>query len=109
MFLWSVLAHPLPVTDQRNGHPEEVLHYKPYEKEIDMTGIEYPVKLCDIDEFETHNSDISISIFVMSNDDHNISPIHITNNVREKHIKWGLLTRENIEAYYFLINDFYHL
>ena len=104
-FLWSVLAHLYPVKDQRNGNPERVSHYTPYEKEIDMTGIEYTVKLCDIDKFETQNPDISISVFVMSNDNHNISPVRITSNMREKHIKLGLLTGENGEAHYFLIRD----
>ena len=70
-----------------------------------MTGIKYPVKLCGIDKFETQSPDTSISIFVLSNDDHNISPIRITNNVREKHIKLGLLTGENGEAHYFLTKD----
>ena len=100
-----MLAHLYPVKDQKHGHPEQVSHYTPYENEIDMTGIEYPVKLCDIDKFEAQNPDISISVFVMSNDNLNISPIRRTNNVREKHIKLGLLTGENGEAHYFLIKD----
>ena len=104
-YLWSVLAHLYPVKDQKHGNPEQVSHYTPYENELDMTGIEYPLKLCDIDKFEAQNPDISISVFVTSNDNLDISPISTTNNVREKHIKLGLLTRENGEAHYFLIKD----
>ena len=63
------------------------------------------MKLCDIDKFKSQNPNISISVFVMSNDKHNISPIGIANKMREKNIKLGLLTGENVEAHYFLIRD----
>ena len=63
------------------------------------------MKLCDIDKFKSQNPKISISVFVMSNDKHNISPIGIANKMREKNIKLGLLTGENVEAHYFLIRD----
>ena len=109
MFLWSVLAHLHPIADQRKGNPDHVAHYKPYENELDMNNINYPVKLCDIDKFETQNPGISVSVFVLSGDNYNLSPIRIANKVCEKHIQLGLITGENGEAHYFLIKDLSHL
>ena len=57
-FLWSILA-ALHSTDI---HPERVSHYEPYENELNMMGIEYPVSLSKIEKFERQN-DISINIF----------------------------------------------
>ena len=108
-FLWSVLAHLHPIADQRKGNPDHVAHYKPYENELDMNNINYPVKLCDIDKFETQNPGISVSVFVLSGDNYNLSPIRIANKVCEKHIQLGLITGENGEAHYFLIKDLSHL
>ena len=39
-FLWCVIAHFHPTSN----HSTQTTYYKQYEKEINMTGIEYPVK-----------------------------------------------------------------
>jgi len=59
-FLWCVLAgiHPLQQVD----HPERVSKYRRYENELIMDGIEYPVKIRDIDRFERLNGNISVSV-----------------------------------------------
>ena len=54
-FLWSVLAalHPSP------HHLERIAHYKPHEKEFNMTGIEFPVPISKIEK----QNKISMNVF----------------------------------------------
>ena len=101
-FLWCVLAqlHPMQHTLAKY-----VSKYRHYENEVNMQGIEYPVKLRDIDQFERQYPDISVSVFVLSNDDFNISPIRITDTIRKTHIRLGLITGENGERLYILIKN----
>ena len=77
-FLWCVLAHLHPV---QHKHADRVSKYRQYENEVNMQDIEYPVKLRDIDQFENQNPDISVSVFGLSNDDFNLSPIRITDAI----------------------------
>ncbi|KAK3711743.1 hypothetical protein QZH41_018479, partial [Actinostola sp. cb2023] len=60
-FLWSVLAakHPIHWRDQ----PHRVNHYKPYESELNMAGIDFPVKIDQVKRFERQNPTISVSVF----------------------------------------------
>ena len=46
-FIWCILAalHSLKI------HPEKASHYKKYEKELNLEGIEFPVKLNQIENF----------------------------------------------------------
>ena len=48
-FLWYILAalHPVP----KDEHPYRVGKYLPYEDELNMDGIEYPVSFRDIPKF----------------------------------------------------------
>ena len=45
-FLWSVLAALHPVN--RKDHPHRVQHYKCYEHQLNVSGIEFPMKVKDI-------------------------------------------------------------
>ena len=59
-FLWSVLRALNP--GGRNGERiDKILKYK--EDTLNMEGINYPVRLQDINKFETLNSNISITVF----------------------------------------------
>ena len=49
-FLWSVLAALHPVN--RKGHPHRLRHYKGYEQELNVSGIEFPMKVKNISKFE---------------------------------------------------------
>ena len=60
-FLWSVLAALHPVN--RNDHPYQVRHYKCYEQELNVSGIEFPMKVRDIPKFERQKATLSINIF----------------------------------------------
>ena len=74
-FLWCVLAHIHKI----ETHPERVSKYKPFENEINMQGIYYPVKIKDIDKFENQNENISINVFSLVNNDlKTIYPLRIS-------------------------------
>ena len=45
-----MLAHLHPIADQRGRNPKYVCYYELFEKEINIDGIEYPVKLADINQ-----------------------------------------------------------
>ena len=48
-------------------------HYEPCEREIDINSIDYFVKLSDIDQCQAKIRSISISVFLLSNNIHNVS------------------------------------
>lgn len=58
-FRWSVLAALHPVDSKEN--PNRKSKYVEFKDELDFTGIEFPVKLDDIEKFEKLN-DISINV-----------------------------------------------
>ncbi|KAK3738643.1 hypothetical protein QZH41_001793, partial [Actinostola sp. cb2023] len=58
-FLWSVLAAKHPI----HSNPHRVNQYKPYESELNMAGIDYPVKIDQVKKFERQNPTISVSVF----------------------------------------------
>ena len=70
-----------------------------------MDGIKYPVKLANINKFETQNPCNSESVFVLANNNYNLAPLSIANKRCENHIKLGLLTGKNGETHYFLIKN----
>ena len=69
-FMWSVLAHLHPSVD----HPCRVNQYRQYEHELNLSGIEIPVKLGQIPKFERQNN---ISICVYGYEDE-VYPLYIT-------------------------------
>ena len=58
-FVWAVLSalHPQPRDTER------LSKYKPFEKELVIEGLEFPMKVCDIKKFEKINGTISINVF----------------------------------------------
>ena len=53
-FLWSILASLHPVQSRNNQF--RVLKYREYERELNMSGIKYPVDKKDIGKFKHQNS-----------------------------------------------------
>ena len=94
-FVWSVLAglHDEPC------HPERVSHYEKREKDLNLNGIEFPVKLSDISKFERQN-DVSVNCYILKKmckgkdvDKiyHEVSPVHNTRFRDEKNKHVNLL------------------
>ena len=73
-FLYCILASLYP---QQDSQPENPQLYEPYEHELVMDGIQYPVTLTDISKFEKKNDNISINVFGF--DDGSIIPLRVTN------------------------------
>ena len=57
-FLWSVLAHLY----EANHNKQRIEHYIPYETDLNVNGIAYPVTVKDLSKFEKQN-DISVNVF----------------------------------------------
>ena len=98
-FLYCVLAslHPAALD------PENVEHYRPYEHEVNMSGIIYPVTLSQISKVENQNEEISINVFTY--EDKTIVPLRITkhrNRLHHVNVLW-LSNEEN--SHYCLITD----
>ncbi|XP_033762615.1 uncharacterized protein LOC117344073 [Pecten maximus] len=95
-FLWSVLAALHPV--RQDQHLLD--HYRPYQDELNMTGITYPVTVQQIDKFEDQNN-MSINVFGF---DKNIYPLRISKSNDKFHVDLLLLT-EGKKTHYCLIRD----
>lgn len=59
-FEWAVLSALYPAS----SNPSRLSHYKKYENKLNFTGIDFPVKLNQIDKFEKLNPNISINIYM---------------------------------------------
>ena len=60
-FKWSILAALHPV----QHHPERVSHYKPFQDDLNFTGIDFPVEVDQIDRFEKLNPRISVTVLAI--------------------------------------------
>ena len=78
-FIWSILAKIYP--PQQSNHTTRVSNYTPYEDQLNMNGIEYPVKIQDISKFEKQNPQIAINVFALekSDDPNTLYPLYRTN------------------------------
>ena len=70
-FMWSVLAalHPVPY----RSNPERIHHYQPYVNELNLDGIECPVKISKIAKFNKQNK-IAINVFGFEEGDYSFGP-----------------------------------
>ncbi|KAK3731226.1 hypothetical protein QZH41_004694 [Actinostola sp. cb2023] len=103
-FLWSVLAAKHPV--DRRDQPHRVNHYLPYESELNMTGMEYPVKVSQLKKFERQNPTISVNVLGYEQDE--LFPLYITKEKQVGHVNL-LLYSQNDKRHYCLIRDFSRL
>ena len=100
-FTWSILAKFYPVND----HKERVTKYAPYEHLLNMSDIDYPVRIKDISKVEKQNN-ININVFALDNqkDKQSIYPVYVS-NVQSENIVDLLYIEENENTHYCLIKD----
>ena len=99
-FVWSVLAALQPV--HRKDHPENGYHYKKYVNELNLDGIEFPMKVSQIAKFERQNTAISVNVFGYEQKE--LFPVYITKEKKENHV--NLLPIANNETrHYCLIRN----
>ena len=99
-FLWSVLAALHPVNRKKN--PNLLHHYKGYEQELNVSGIEFPMKVKDIAKFEKQNPTISINLF--GYEEKELFPVYIADQKKEEHVNL-LLISNNDTTHYCLIRN----
>ena len=73
-FLWAILSALHPQSNNSN----RLAKYKPYEGEVDMTGVKWPVTVDDVALVEKNNPRLVISAFEWTADD-KIRPFSIPN------------------------------
>lgn len=77
--------------------------YKPFEQDVDMKNIEFPLTLHSFDKFENQNQSISVKVFGYENNE--ILPLRITKNVERLHHVNILLLKQGNLSHYCLIKD----
>ena len=82
-FLWSILASLHPV--KCRNHLDRVSKYQEYVRDLNMSGIQYPVDIKDIGKFEYQNN-ISVNVYVY--EDKKIFPLRITTMTTASHHKF---------------------
>ena len=96
-FLWSILASLHPV--QNGNNLARVSKYQEYERELNMSGIQYPV---DIGKFE-HQNNISVNVY--GYEDKKIFPLRITTvNIARHHVNLLSITVGKT-SHYVLVKD----
>ena len=96
-FIYSVLAKLHPFKE----NPNRPTHYQPYEQELNMNGIEMPMKLSQVSKFEKQNN---ISINVFGFEEKVIYPLHITTFRFPSHVTLLLLSQGD-KQHFCLIKD----
>ena len=94
-FIWAVLSalHP----QQQNA--ERVTKYQPFKKELNVDGLEFPMKVCDVKKFEKINDTMSINVFAYD-EKSGIYPVYVTAaRNRLHHVNLLLLTEESMSHY----------
>ena len=97
-FLWACLAALHPIIH----YPEHVSNYLQYEHELDVSGITYPVKISNVNQFEKQNN---ISINVFGCEDKSIFPMYITKIREATHHINLLFLQHGKKTHYCLIKD----
>lgn len=102
-FLWSILSALHPKTK----NAERVTSYNEWEHEFDkeLEGINFPVKLTDINKFEKRTN-MSINVYFYEN--YNIAPLQVTKDEKEKHIDL-LYLKESGKDHYCWIKNLWRL
>ena len=89
-FLWCVLRYLHP----KQWHEERVADLREYENDLNFKGIEFPVKVKDIQKFENQNSDLpGINVFSV-NDNNKIYPLRINQKDCQKTIDLFLFSKD---------------
>ena len=104
-FAYAVLSAIYPAN--RNNNPNDVRHYKKHLEELNMDGINYPVKIEDIKKFEKQNPAYGINVFILENEN-TIVPRLICKDTKRTIINLLLITKDTMRHYVW-IKDFSRL
>lgn len=96
-FLYSILAKLYPA----RHNPSRVSNYIQYADKLNMKGIQYPVKLSQIEKFENQNQ---VSVNVFGYEDREIFPMRITKKKKISHVDLLFLKNKD-QVHYCLIKN----
>lgn len=104
-FLWSLLAGLYPVSKD----PQRISKYKEHEFKFNnaLKGIEFPVKIHDIEKIEKRENGLSINVYC-HDERYNIHPLKVAKDEKKNHIDLLYLTKNN-NSHYCLIKDLWKL
>ena len=105
---WALLSALHPV--EHGSHPDRVWKYKPYENELDFTGIDFPTPLNQIPNVERMNN-LAINVFGYSKES-GAHPLYLTNDLSQDPITLLLITEiqdGKTKSHYCWIKDFNRL
>ena len=103
-FLWSVLRYLHP----KQIHGERLTDLIKYENDLNFKGIEFPVKVKDIQKFENQNPNLpGINVFSI-NDNNKIYPLRLNQKDAKKSIDLFLFSKDE-NQHYSLIKNFSRL
>ena len=103
-FLWSVLRYLHPV--QKNG--SKIKDLRKYENDLNFKGIDFPVKVKDIQKFENQNPNLpGINVFSV-NESNKIYPLRLNQKDLQKTIDLFLFSKDE-KQHYSLIKNFSRL
>lgn len=99
-FKWAILSALYPATRDA----QRVSKYRAYESVLNFDGIDFPVDLKQISQFEKQNVDISVNVYILKKTfnydkqflEQKIVPVRLTKNVKTKHVHL-LLLREDLK------------
>lgn len=98
-FRWAILSKLHPAKDNK----DRIMKYERFKNELHFDGIEFPVKISDINHFEEINSDISVNVYILQREycifrermDTVVVPIRLTKEVKKNHVHLLLLFEQN--------------
>ena len=94
-FLWSVLRYLHP----KQIHGERLTDLIKYEKDLNFKGIDFPVKVKDIQKFENQNPNLpGINVFSI-NDNNKIYPLRLNQKDGKKSIDLFLFSEDENQHY----------
>lgn len=94
-FKWSILSALYPV----ENNAQRVSKYLQFEKELNFSGIIFPVTVSQISKFEENNKTISVNVYIINKErnhkknvlENKIVPLRLTKKIKENHIHLLLL------------------
>ena len=99
-FVWSILAalHPPCLNANR------VNEYKPYDNELNVTDLKFPLAIKDVKKFEKLNQSISVNVLAFDGKTC-IYPVYVTGEKSRQHHVNLLLISDNDKFHYVLIKN----
>ena len=86
-------------------HAFKLYNYRKYSNELDITGLNFPLKFSDTPKFENWNPSISVNVLVFENNE--VFPLYTSKHRESKH-HVNLLTISNNDGkfHYLLVGTF---